>query len=427
MWLCLIFPAICLHSYGQEESVAVLDSAYKWYPRYVTFLPQEKIDSVLQYADTDLVPVIFKVNRHDRLAPTPQLDSITALIDSISNDKRTHLAYVWIGGSASPEGPLWWNKRLGHYRSSRLAEYIRANTSVNDSLIRVENLEEDWRSVLRSLDKIDFPNKDAVIAIIKSEPDREKRKEKLKALDNGATWKRLVREVFPPFRNARMVIVCNADLTYVPRQLVPLKLAPPLPAITVPGPPPIPTLAALPQPPAPDDRFIALKTNALFLAALTANIGFEAELWPRWSIDIPVWYSPYDITPTRRLRLLAIQPEVRFWPSKAGEGHFFGLHTHVVGFDVSINDNGRYQDPNHALWGMGLSYGYVINIGKEKRWAVEFNIGVGYAEYDYDVYRNWKNGLKFKSGSDSYWGITRAGISIAYKWHHKRRTKGGIL
>lgn len=92
---------------------------------------------------------------------------------------------------------------------------------------------------------------------------------------------------------------------------------------------------------------------------------------------------------------------------------------------MAINDHGRYQDPNHALWGMGISYGYAIELGKQKRWAVEFNIGAGFAEYDYDIYRNWENGPKTGSGSDWYWGITRAGISISYKWYVEKGKRRG--
>ena len=103
------------------------------------------------------------------------------------------------------------------------------------------------------------------------------------------------------------------------------------------------------------------------------------------------------------------------------EGHFFGLHTHVVGFNVSINDRGRYQDPNHALWGMGLSYGYAFSLGKAERWGVEFTVGAGFAEYSYDSYRNWENGPLFDSGSGHYWGITRAGINLSYKWFVPRK------
>ena len=72
---------------------------------------------------------------------------------------------------------------------------------------------------------------------------------------------------------------------------------------------------------------------------------------------------------------------------------------------------------------MGVSYGYAFSWGKDNRWGIEFNIGVGFAEYDYDAYRNRRNGALFKSGSDVYWGVTRAGVNLSYKWSFARRNK----
>lgn len=404
---------------AQNVKDSVPDIVYKWYPKYVTFLPGDKLDSVLVYANTDLVPVIYKVNKYD-LKGSPQLDSIVNLINQIKSDSRVELAYVWVGGSASPEGPVAWNKKLGDYRSAALSNFLRSKTDLPDEQLRVENLGEDWYSVTRTLEKIDFPNKEKILDIIESEPDWNSRKNKIRAIDNGQTWRRLVREIFPVFRNSRMVIVCSADgLKYRTHKSVPLVLQVPDTVCPMLSMPMIETKLR----PQPENRFWSVKTNTLFLAALVANVGVEVELWKKWSLDVPVWYSPYNITSTRKIRLMAVQPEIRHWLKKAGEGHFFGLHTHVAGFNVAINDNGRYQDPNHALWGMGLSYGYATHISKNKRWSLEFNLGVGFAEYDYDAYRNWANGPKFRSGSDWYWGITRAGISISYKWYKERKNK----
>ena len=104
------------------------------YPEYVTFLPMSQIDSAFFYANTSLVPVIFKVNKYDLQNALP-IDSITATINQIINEPEVHLAYIWIGGSASPEGPRAWNKKLGHYRSQALAQYLRSTTELPFSLL----------------------------------------------------------------------------------------------------------------------------------------------------------------------------------------------------------------------------------------------------------------------------------------------------
>ncbi|EKX92771.1 DUF3575 domain-containing protein [Alloprevotella sp. oral taxon 473] len=396
----------------------IVAQAYKWYPKYITFLPADKLDSVLAYAYTDIVPVIYEVNK-TVLRENDQLIEIVNLINKIKDDSRVKVSYIWIGGSASPEGPISGNEHLGQLRTQVFADYIKAKTGLTDADIRTENLWEDWVMLSRVLEEQEFPNKEKVLTIISNEPDWTERKNKIKAIDGGRTWQLLLREVFPMLRNSRMVIVCSAEDIKVSPPLPPLP-APPVaeePKDTVP-------VARIPEAPIEqpvENRFWSIKTNGLFLGALIANAGFEVELWRRWSLDVPFWYSPYNYTPARKLRLLATQPELRHWLRKAGQGHFFGLHTHIVGFNVAINDHGRYQDPNHALWGMGLSYGYATHLDKAKRWSLEFNIGAGFAEYDYDVYRNWHNGPKFRSGNDFYWGITRAGVSIAYKFYKPRK------
>lgn len=397
----------------------------RWRPRYVTFLPADRVDSVWTYARTDLVPVIYKVNKYT-LYPNAQTDSILTTIRWAQQDPRVRLAYVWIGGSASPEGPVRWNKQLGHYRSRALADYILAHTDLPDTLLHVENLAEDWESTRYTLQQIDFPHREQILHIIDTEPDWIRRKAQIRALDGGRTWTRLVREVFPPFRNSRLVIVCYEQ--------------PELPSIVTYDAPPVTDLRQevyerlTPIPFTSEQparrRVILLKSNLLAVTtALVANLGFEVELARHWSLDVPVYYSPYDLfKETRKVRVLAAQPEVRYWLREVSQRHFIGLHTHVAGFNIALNDHGCYQDPNHALWGMGLSYGYALPFGKNKRWGAEFTVGFGFADYKYDEYENIgirPGQLVRSSGSKCYWGVTRAAVTLSYKWFvgKKRRVR----
>lgn len=144
------------------------------YPEYVTFLPESQIDSAFFYANTSLVPVIFKVNKYDLQNAQP-IDSIITTINKIMSESEVHLAYIWIGGSASPEGPPTWNKKLGHYRAQALAQYLHSTTELPDSILRIENLEEDWYSFTVALRTKDtFPHRNEILHIIATEPDTEK-------------------------------------------------------------------------------------------------------------------------------------------------------------------------------------------------------------------------------------------------------------
>lgn len=410
----MLLLAIPVLVFGQESNT----NHVALYPDYIFFTEGSNMDSVLNINNAELIPIVYRVNKYT-LIENAALDSVVATLRRVQNDPHTSLRRVWVGGSASPEGPLWWNKQLGDFRSAALADYLIRKEVVADSLITVFNLEEDWYNTEKYLRSHPFPNCERVLNIIETEPDRELRKQLIRQIDNDTTWCRLISEVFPPLRNARLIIECtpwnNPDLV-VSDIDIPTAIPLNKPEFATPPRCDFNTFEKFEQ----SNRFIALKTNLISVALLTANLALEVELWPHVSLDIPVWYSPYDITDKLRLRLLATQPEVRYWPVKAGEGWFYGVHTHIVGFDVSIPSSDRYQDPNHALWGFGISAGWAKNFGKKKQWSIEFNLGVGYANYKYDVYRNWHNGIKFDSGSGHYWGVTRAGISIGYKWYLKR-------
>ena len=207
--LIILSLLLALGASAQDGDRSRLSPGYSIYPKYVTFLPEDKLDSVFEYATTDIVPVVFTVDRWDT-TPGEAADSVCRVIESVLHDWRVKFAYVWVGGSASPEGPPERNKRLGEERALVLTKYILSHTSLPRDKIRVENLWEDWSSTVRALEKSDFPNAQQVIDTIRSVEYPERRKLRIMAIDNGKTWRRMVKELFPPFRNARTVIVCHA-------------------------------------------------------------------------------------------------------------------------------------------------------------------------------------------------------------------------
>jgi hypothetical protein len=160
-----------------------------------------------------------------------------------------------------------------------------------------------------------------------------------------------------------------------------------------------------------------IKTNAVEAAALIANLGVEFRLSERISLDVIGHYSPYDyFNRQRKIRILAIQPEVRYWWGEPlVRGHFIGLHAPVAGFNIQLNDHYRYQDPNHALWGVGISYGYAMPLGKSGRWGVEFTVGVGYLDIKYNTYEGVCNGKYLSTKRENYFGPTRLGINFSYR------------
>lgn len=388
--------------------------------------PENFQDSIIKpklLSDTITIPYVYKVNKYHIVPPYGKVDTLGEAINYILATPHLKLTSVQIFGSASPEGPWLWNVFLGESRAKALVNYLTEHTAIDPQMIKYEGLAEEWRGMVDSLETHpSFPYRDSILSIVSNEPNKEQRKVLIKKIENGKIWSRLIREIFPPLRNARVKIDYYTLLPPIP--IGQIRLA------NVDRTPIFADLPQIPVEPFEYMRFYAVKTNVAFLAAACANIGFEAELWPKWSLDLPFWYSPYDIKkPTRKIRLLGIQPELRYWTGeRAGDGAYVGVHGHVFGFNVALDDQTRYQDPNRALWGVGLGAGYAWSFGKGKHFYLDCGLGVGYANIIYDKYRNWSGGPDVSPRYEShlkkdYWGLTRFNISVGYKWYKPRNRR----
>lgn len=169
---------------------------------------------------------------------------------------------------------------------------------------------------------------------------------------------------------------------------------------------------------------IALKTNALYWATATPNLGVEVSLAPKWTLDISGGYNPWTFSDNMKWKHWAVQPEARYWLCEKMGGHFFGLHAlggqynignvdidiKLFGTDFSSLKNNRYEG-----WfvGGGISYGYAWLLGKH--WNLEAEIGVGYIYTRYDIYQCPECGSKLDEGvKHNYIGPTKAALNLVY-------------
>ena len=159
---------------------------------------------------------------------------------------------------------------------------------------------------------------------------------------------------------------------------------------------------------------LALKTNAVYLATSSLNLGLEVGLSKKFTLDVSGNYNPWEFSGGKQIKHWFVQPELRYWPCERFNGHFFGLHGHVGEFNVSgfkilDLDGRRYQGD---FYGGGISYGYHWML--DNRWSIEGTVGVGYAHLDYDKYKCGKCGTRISGREKDYWGPTKIGISLIY-------------
>ena len=164
----------------------------------------------------------------------------------------------------------------------------------------------------------------------------------------------------------------------------------------------------------------AVKTNLLYDATSTLNLGVEFGLGRRWTLDVSGNYNPWTFSENRKMKHWLVQPEVRWWRCTRFSGHFVGLHAHGGGYNWGgmlpwgIRPGAAVRNHRYEGWlaGAGVSYGYHWVLGN--RWGLEATVGVGYAYLDYDKYPCAKCGRKIGSATEHYFGPTKAGITLIF-------------
>lgn len=190
-----------------------------------------------------------------------------------------------------------------------------------------------------------------------------------------------------------------------------------VPAITGPAPEPALVPVAVPAlrlPNVPESPRWAVKTNLLFNATTTMNLGVEVRISPKYTIELTGSYNPWSWPDNRKWKSIIVQPEFRYWVFDPFAGHFIGVHMHWAHYNFgnlpfgSLKDN-RYQGD---LYGAGFSYGYSWYLGK--RWALEATLGAGYAYMEYQKFDRTVCGTCFGWESKHYIGVTKLGLNLSF-------------
>lgn len=158
----------------------------------------------------------------------------------------------------------------------------------------------------------------------------------------------------------------------------------------------------------------AIKSNLLYDATASMNLGVEFKLSNKWTLEVPVSYNPWTFSDNKKWKHVLVQPEARWWLCEAFNGHFLGLHGHYASYNVGNVDIGSLKDYRYEGWlaGAGVSYGYQFYLGR--RFNLELALGVGYAYIKYDKYKCATCGDFVKSDHKNYFGPTKAAITLVY-------------
>lgn len=340
-------------------------------------------DTVVVYfnqGSTDIVPEL-KGN-------SEALESIVLAVKRYASVPEFH---IYIKGWASPNGSSVFNKSLSEGRASSVLDYVSKQVSwtLPGSSYTLDGKGVDWDGLAENLASgKDFTGRDDVLRIIRDIPvwisDGKAvtggRKKALMDYRGGRTFLYLTEHYFPQLQRAEVV------MEYVPqdggRSVSPVETVP----------------AAVSDVAAPDDSIfiserpvpeylpvyrMALKTNLLADAALMPSLELEWLITPSWSVSAQGAVAWWSIRPQHRYYQIAtIYPEVRWWFStrEAWHGHYLGLFAGGSWYDLENGGRGYRGEGGFV----GLSYGYMLPVGK--RLSLEFGIGAGWLFTEYEEY-----------------------------------------
>ncbi len=169
---------------------------------------------------------------------------------------------------------------------------------------------------------------------------------------------------------------------------------------------------------------VGLKSNILYDATLSPNIGVEIGLAPRWTLELAGNLNLWTIGDGHKWRHWLLQPEARYWFCQRFAGHFLGFHVlggqyNVGKLDLDMKflgtDFRHLKDRRYEGWGVGagVAYGYAWPIARH--WNIEAELGVGWIWTKYDVYPCAVCGTRIAKGrTHNYFGPTKLAINLEY-------------
>lgn len=117
-------------------------------------------------------------------------------------------------------------------------------------------------------------------------------------------------------------------------------------------------------------QFFSAKVNALAALTGTVNVGLDAAVADKWTLDVSGYWNPIN-TNSFSCRLYAAQIGTKRWLYEAFVGHFIGGQ---LTYGNYLYGGSRRYYKGH-MGGLGFSYGYAWLLSK--RWNITAEIGIG--------------------------------------------------
>lgn len=370
-----------------------------------------------------------------------ELDSLLSVLALTPKDTVSIVSY------SSPEGRYSYNLKLSQKRAASLRNYVVKRHPALAGRIAITSEAESWDDLRAAVEAVEEKEEEkGFLAGIRSffsniftgDKDPDEREKELKAQSG---YDKLYENQFPKLRYATFRIRFEKKIPVLPDEDVIIDENIDLPVQLSDNdtlalePVRIDTVALVPIVVEPEyirNTILALKTNMLYDAVTALNFEIEVPIADRWSVMVEDVFPWWETGNKYCFQMWEMGIEGRFWFKRwapVGAEKLRGFFAGVYGmsskydfqYDRSINYQGEY-------WSTGLSGGYCMPIGKKKRLNLEFSLAVGYLYSDYRHYMPTDEydrliRDKYKVGKITYFGPTKAKVSLVWPITFKSRVK----
>ena len=312
------------------------------------------------------------------------------------------ISKIYIVSGASPEGSYALNRRLSDGRAERIRNVLKQYISLPDSVIVTDSRGVNWKDLYTKVEASNMQYRDEVLDIIQNTPELDQskgynyelRKKTLEKLHGGAPYRYMYKEMFPELRIFNLQIEIDWERYEQAQREVAKEMgllekeeSPELviyDTIRVPWPEPL--QIELPKQPKP--WYMAVKTNMLYDALLTPNIGVEFYLGKNYTISADwmyAWWKKHSIAWWHRTYGGDLEFRRYFGrvaDEKPLQGWHVGLYGGIVTYDFDWGGRGYLGD--RWSYGGGLSFGY--SMPWKRRLNLDFTVGLGYLGGEYKEY-----------------------------------------
>lgn len=442
--------------------------------------------------ETNQAEVIFPVNVFRLPQNSPFAKLLLTDIIPILNSDSLRLVKMFVRGAASPEGPYDNNVMLANNRAKSLFNFIneRLKYKAPSSMENFNCIPEDYEYLLTLMERAKDKDYEKVKGIVRYNMEHTNihmLKKKLRSVDRGTLWYRLLHTYYPKLRSARVIFFFE-KLTKAKIEAIEGKTtntiarAPIKPMITF-GTvnvfpkdsfvyvPKLGTVPPIVAPEIPEEihearrEYLSVKTNLLFDFAYMPGYdrfcpipNVAIEYYPLYghftfgaSFDCPWWQ---DYWSHKYFQVRNYQLETRYY-FKSGDvdkdpfathaaftGWYLKAYAHAGLYDICFDQHRGWEGEGY---GAGLGIGYSIPLSKRGHWRLECDMQAGFFTTKYDPYQ-WECPVdptendhlyyyKWKGKAEDFrkrqyrfnWlNVTRLDITLSYDLLYRRIHKRGV-